>query len=806
MSDSTQNNTAMPDLNKIGSWSQADYELLTADFVSKMTPAQIYAMGHTSWMPDEAAAGFTAEMVQQISISMYWFKPGWVNNLSMEALQGLTPAQMGEFTANTLCGVDAAHLSTFTAEQVAGINCSFYWFDANWLNSLSIPAFQAINAKQLSGLTGVNLTGIDSAHAAALTVSQITSWTTTFYWFNSTFLNNLSTETFQAISSKHLNELTSANFLKLDNQHLAALTAAQVAASSRIGDLTSEQFGYLDISQLPVSAIEKLSKTEYQGLTAKQVSTFSAEQIQAMKSFDLIPAAAIKGFTPVQIAGFGDDLSLLPAAFLNNLDTAMFAAFTPAQLRTLSPATFAALNYQHFWTIHDLPALSDVMSSLSTDQLLTVSQLMSIEQIAQLPESQNSLINTSVETGFALVDRISDPALKELMHNAVTNDASLFSFQSIESVLKDFAAQLTGNLSANQYGDIKNYVQEIGNVCGTDSAIYSLVNGLIGTSGASINWTATGPGERIGSLAAGSSVTQFNQLISTWFDGANAPASSSMAHVEGRPLFAKGGPSINDITQGGVSDCALLSALQAVVNIAPDFIKSMIVENPNNTYSVRFFNKGEPHWVTVDGNVCSYGENSANSSWAAIVERANVAFEATYMNDINNYSSLGGGHIKMEEITGDTLTSFRALVTSEEKWDTTNFEILKTAVLNGAPAQLSSWANSKNTATGQTNFVSGHAFGIIGFDESTQDFILSNPWGAYRNDNVQGTFEASMDEMWQKGNFSTNILIANINDTSGAAGPLVHAMAAMNTSPSAALTHSALPNHVNNGTLAASHA
>lgn len=61
------------------------------------------------------------------------------------------------------------------------------------------------------------------------------------------------------------------------------------------------------------------------------------------------------------------------------------------------------------------------------------------------------------------------------MHNAVTNDASLFSFTTIESVLKDFASQLTGDLTENQFNDINNYVQEIGNVCGTDSAIYSLV-------------------------------------------------------------------------------------------------------------------------------------------------------------------------------------------------------------------------------------------------------------------------------------------------------------------------------------------
>lgn len=800
-------NIAKLSLATLGNLANGAYKGLTAAQITSLNPDQVHALGHIDWMTDAAAAGFTVQQVPSIHYDFYYATPGWLNSMTIPAFKAITPAQLSAATAAHLVGLDNAHLAALTADQVAAMKCSFYWFNQKWLNGLSLPAFQAITTNQLSGLLETNLTLVDADHAAAFTPEQVLNWNKTYYWFTPAFLNNMSIPAFQAISAAHLNELIKGNFLALDNAHLASISAEKLSEleDDYLPALTPQQFAVLNISGLSVTTIASLTKERCQGLTATQISGLRSEQILALPHLDWISAAAVQGFTAAQMSAFGNDISGLPASFLNKLNVATFASFTPTQLASMTPVTFARLDYQHFWAINDLSALSGLISSLSTEQMLTVSQMMSLDQLAQLPESQRSLINTSVESGFSLVDTISDTGFKTLMHNAVTNDASLFSFTTIESVLKDFASQLTGNLTENQFNDIKNYVQAIGNVCGSDSAISSLVNGLIGTGGASINWTATGPGERIGSLAAGSSVTQFNQLISTWFDGANAPESSSTAHVDGRPLFAKGGPSINDITQGGINDCALLSALQSVVNIAPDFIKSMIVENPNNTYSVRFFNKGEPHWVTVDGNVYSRGANSATSSWAAIVERANVAFEATYMNDINNYASLGGGHIKMEEITGDTLTSFRALTTPQEKWDTTNFEILKTAVLNGAPAQLSSWDNSKNSETGQTNLVSGHAFGIIGFDEASQDFILTNPWGAGRNDNVQGTFEASMDEMWQHGNFSTGIWIANSNGASDAAGQLVHAMAAMNTSPSAALTTAALPANMNNPQLAASH-
>ncbi len=863
----------------INGLSQAEYEGITALQISTLTPLQIHAMWHTSWMSDATASTFTTDQVKAINISMGYFTAGWLNNLSIEALQALTPAQTSQISSATLATLDNEHLHALTAEQIGGMNnfgglssaqfglldiskmqtsvisnfsdteykgltanqiatlsaeqinsmghaawmrddaasgftpeqirnCTqdFYWFSPGWLNSLSKEAFQAIKPENIRQMYRDALVGLDAERRSQLTAEQIAGEHYNFYFFSSVWFNSLSPEAMKGITAEHFTQIQESNFKKWDNEHLAALTATQVATIPYLNALTSDQFGYLDISGLPVSAIEALSKTEYQGLTAKQIASLSAEQIKSLKHLGWISEAALKGFTANQMQAFGNDLSGFTAALLNNLSVDAFNALTAAQLNSLDPVAFTGMDYQHVWALGHFSELTGLLSSLTNDQLLTISQMLTMEQQSVLSEEQKALINKSVDTGFSLVDSVHDPILKISLHNAVTNDASVFSFTTIESVLKDFASQLTGDLTESQYNDIKNYVQHVGDVCGTDSAVYSLLNGLIGTNGASVYWSATGDGQRIGSLNVGSSVTQFNQLISTWFDGANDPKNSSSDHVDGRPVFAKGGPTINDIQQGSVSDCSLLSALQAVVETAPDFIKSMIVQNPNDTYSVRFFKDGVPHWVTVDGNVDGSGTSSANSSWGAIIERAVVDFEATYLNEVNDYSSLPAGFGKLKEITGDTYTTLRAVYTSEDAWDTTDFDLLKTAVLNGQPVQLSSWESSKNADTGQTNLVGGHAFAIIGFDDVTNDFILANPWGAFRKDNVQGTFEASMDQMWQHGNSNTGIAIVNSNGVSDAAGQLVHAMAAMNTSPSAALTTAALPVNVNNNPLAASHA
>jgi len=110
-----------------------------------------------------------------------------------------------------------------------------------------------------------------------------------------------------------------------------------------------------------------------------------------------------------------------------------------------------------------------------------------------------------------------------------------------------------------------------------------------------------------------------------------------------------------------IGDCSFLAALQAVLNSDPNFIKSMFVHNPNNTYSVRFFHNGVANWVTVDNHVPEKGSHASTASWVSLAERANVAFEATYMNDVNSYSSLPGNYSKLQEISGDTYTVYITL-------------------------------------------------------------------------------------------------------------------------------------------------
>lgn len=771
---------------QIAAWTPDQYATLTTAEFSTLSTTQIGAITNPAALPLSIVSSLTVTQVNAINTDFSRLPDNWLNSLSTTALQGLTPYQFSHLSTLTPAEVNnITSLAALSSAQFSQLNLT--GMTATQIGSWSKSDCAGLTAQQITSLSDAQIHAMQhpdwmSASAAAgFTADKLASIAISLSWFSTDWLNNLSVSAFQSMTTTQLNQISTSKLSGVDNAHLSALSAAQVAAMTNLGSLACAKFGVLNISALSSSQLAALTLSQYQGLTQAQMSTLNPTQIQALAHPEW----------------------LSPGLF-NNLSLTQVSTMTASQMASMSPGAISSLDAAH------LAVWPGDVTAFTPEELLAVGPRLTDTQLNSLTDSQRSMLATSNSTAQALINSLSDASLKSIMQSIESGSGTLFSFNAIESVLKALDSGMSDVLSSSQYAGLQNYVQDIGQVQGTNSSVYSLINSLVnGANGASVDWTSPSDGTftRIGSLSAGTSTTQFNQLIANWFDGTNEPTSSSATHVDGRPLFANGTPTVNDICQGGIGDCSFLSALQTVVNTDPDFIKSMFVQNSNNTYSVRFFNNGAANWVTVDDNVASGGASVSTSSWVAIAERASVAYEATYMNDVNSYSSLPDGFAKLQEITGDTYTSFRATYTTEEEWDSTDFSLLKRAVQNGAPAQLSSWVNSQNPTTGQTNFVGAHAFAIVGFDEATNDFVLTNPWGAYRNDNVQGTFEASMDEMWQGGNFSTGIAFVNSAGATGVVGQLVTAMASMTPAASAS-SASSIPQSSgsNAGLLVATHA
>ncbi len=148
---------------------------------------------------------------------------------------------------------------------------------------------------------------------------------------------------------------------------------------------------------------------------------------------------------------------------------------------------------------------------------------------------------------------------------------------------------------------------------------------------------------------------------------------ASMGMPKNFSLFPNGQPSPHDVNQSGVGDCYLDALLGSLAAQNPDFVKNMVRDNGDGTYTVRLFApNGEPVDVTVNSDVPldSKGDlvgvrgpnNQAN--WASIIEKAfakyNDEFHIVGQSGHTGYAALNDGSINNDfyrALTGVTATS-----------------------------------------------------------------------------------------------------------------------------------------------------
>ena len=222
------------------------------------------------------------------------------------------------------------------------------------------------------------------------------------------------------------------------------------------------------------------------------------------------------------------------------------------------------------------------------------------------------------------------------------------------------------------------------------------------------------------------------------------------------PLYGSGGPSMADVNQGYLGDCYLLSVLAEVAHQDPSLISSMITDNGDNTYGVRFFVDGAARYVTVDNELPNGGTifNSGPAMWASLVEVAYAEVQASgiitgnSINDGNSFSTIGNGGVPEDtllEITGASeITDFDASTSSwfQETFDNSlgytgsqsgvgdsaALAAIAASLAVGDDVILSSYTNATNSK-GLTTLVADHAMSVYGYDSATGRLEIRNPWG-----------------------------------------------------------------------------
>ena len=123
----------------------------------------------------------------------------------------------------------------------------------------------------------------------------------------------------------------------------------------------------------------------------------------------------------------------------------------------------------------------------------------------------------------------------------------------------------------------------------------------------------------------------------------------SLTNLANHPLFAKDGPSKDDVFQGGGGDCYFLSALAALAEANPGFIRRTVTDLHDGTYVVRFFQQnGAPTYIRVtselwvdESGVLQYARLGRQKClWVSIIEKA---FAICRRNKAS-YGSIVGGN------------------------------------------------------------------------------------------------------------------------------------------------------------------
>ncbi|WP_373852270.1 C2 family cysteine protease [Bradyrhizobium sp.] len=374
------------------------------------------------------------------------------------------------------------------------------------------------------------------------------------------------------------------------------------------------------------------------------------------------------------------------------------------------------------------------------------------------------------------VNSLVDSGIKSDMLNFAAD--GVFTDAEAIQLLADVANR--GSVTANELNSLQLIAANLNSGLSTSDYVSHLFNQLVDGNPANATWTGGGTAQiTLGNLQVGTTSTQMSELIGKWFQGTDLPdptlppdAGGSGWTLQGYsavvgPLYSSAGAAtVSDICQGADGDCELMSGLIDVVVFHPQVMSSMIVDNGNGTYGVRFYVNGQETWETVNdefpvvsGTELDYGHNyneQPTAMWVALVEKAYAQLSATgqighpAVNSYNNISADPPTNV-FENLTDATSVNY--YLSSASNWYS-NKSVYIAALSSHDDVILEIPSTSPYTydSAGNIQLVPDHAFGVVGYDSATGNFIVRNPWGnSYPGQNWDVQFEVSLTQIASEG-------------------------------------------------------
>jgi calpain family cysteine protease len=370
-----------------------------------------------------------------------------------------------------------------------------------------------------------------------------------------------------------------------------------------------------------------------------------------------------------------------------------------------------------------------------------------------------------------LISKLANAGIASDVANLMVNDT--LSYSAMLTILDDAAV---GGMNASKFSTLQTLASMLNAPGGiaTSTYVQDMADDVIDGDPANATWTGgASRATALGNLNSASTQGHVNELIGKWFLGTDLPSTNvssigetnfnSTYKYTANPLYGpSGSPSYLDVNQGYDGDCYFMSSLAEVALQDPTGIQSMITDNGNGTYGVRFIVDGQAEYVTVNGELPTMpsGYRYANGSslefangdvaWPELLEKAYAELNAEpnaphgeALNAASNsYAGIDSGSgYALTEITGQAVTGFSL-----------NRATSQATIQADLGKVISAWNNKEELLVGTSNIASGnivadHMFQVVGFNAATDMLTLHNPWGSAYSGPLAMTFTESLSQL-----------------------------------------------------------
>lgn len=205
-------------------------------------------------------------------------------------------------------------------------------------------------------------------------------------------------------------------------------------------------------------------------------------------------------------------------------------------------------------------------------------------------------------------------------------------------------------------------------------------------------------------------------------------------------LYPYGDPVPADVNQHSIGDCCAMAVLASFAYLCPDFIKSIITDNGDKTYTVKMYDpQGKPIDVCVSNLVLCDNEGNTGQvtgknnaiTWATIMEKAIMKYATLYKNT-------GVEGIAIEVAAPMFTGKGESFAYSPNSLYTSELKTIVEWCLDQGYITAGGF-NVDGLPCGKLSTVTYHAFTFMMTDnEEKSPFVMRNPWGWY---DVDGKLE-----------------------------------------------------------------